>query len=262
MLKESRTNEEFEYLKLSPEEQKARGILGRLTGIAADFIHPTRNGRKYSEKLWENVFNDPIMKEKIANRCCFGELGHPTDRTETDMEKIAICLAEQPVKGKDGKLHAIFDILNTPNGRILKSLCDYGCNIGISSRGEGDLITDYEGNEAVDPETYSCECWDAVLIPAVKEARMTYVTESLDKKKYNKTLRAKLQESLDAASEEDRKIMEETLNTLNIKLDEEITLDQIINEELLDEMAVNYTTKIEAYNTNTGGTVEFSSRYG
>jgi len=135
MLKESRTNEEFEYQRLSPEEQKSRGILGRLVGIAADFINPTRNGRKYSEKLWENVFNDPIMKEKIANRCCFGELGHPADRTETDMEKIAICLAEQPVKGKDGKLRAVFDILDTPNGRILKSLCDYGCNIGISSRG-------------------------------------------------------------------------------------------------------------------------------
>jgi len=238
MLKESKANEEFEYQKLSPEEQKQRGILGRLVGVAADFIHPTRNGRKYSSKLWENVFNDPIMKEKIANHCCFGELGHPADRTETDMEKIAICLAEQPTKRSDGKLMAVFDILDTPNGRILKSLCDYGCNIGISSRGEGDLITDYEGNEAVDPDTYSCECWDAVLIPAVKEARMQYVSESLDKSRYNKTLREKLQESLDNANDADRKVMEETLNNLHINLTEEAV------EEIEDDAELEMTEEV------------------
>ena len=42
----------FEYKKLSPEEMKARGILGRLIGPVADFINPTRNGRSYSESLW------------------------------------------------------------------------------------------------------------------------------------------------------------------------------------------------------------------
>ena len=157
MLLETFTDK-FEYQKLSPEEQATRGILGRLVGVIADTKNPTRNGRAYSEKLWRNVFNDPIMKERIENRCCFGELGHPLDRTETDMEKVAICLAEVPKKGKDGKLYGVFDILNTKCGQILKTLCDYGCNIGISSRGEGDLITDYQGNEAVDPDTYSCEC--------------------------------------------------------------------------------------------------------
>jgi len=213
-------NEDFKYQRLSQEEQKQRGILGRLVGVCADFINPTRNGRKYDESLWENVFKDPIMKEKINNHICFGELGHPVDREEVDMDKIAICLAEQPVKGSDGKLHAVFDILDTPNGRILKTLCDYGSNIGISSRGTGDLYTDDDGNEAVDPDTYHCECWDAVLIPAVPEARLQYVTESLNTKKYNKTLKQKLVEELNKASEADKKIMNETLNNLDINLNE------------------------------------------
>ena len=99
---ESLSTDKLDYEKLSLEEQQKRGILGRLTGVIADFVNPTRNGRKYSEKLWEHVFNDPIMQEKIKNRCCFGELGHPADRTEVDMEKIALCLAEVPKKGKDG----------------------------------------------------------------------------------------------------------------------------------------------------------------
>jgi hypothetical protein len=178
MLQESKTNE-LEYQRLSKEEMEQRGILGRLVGICADFMSPTRNGRKYPEKLWENVFNDPIMKERIDNGVCYGELGHPADREETDMEKIAVCMAEQPKKGKDGKLRAVFDILNTPNGRILKSLCDYGSTLGISSRGSGDLETDFDGQESVNPDTYNCEGFDVVLIPAVKEARLQYVTESL-----------------------------------------------------------------------------------
>ena len=178
MLQESKTNE-LEYQRLPKEEMEKRGILGRLVGVCADIINPTRNGRKYPEKLWENVFNDPIMKERIENGVCYGELGHPADREETDMEKICVCLAEQPKKGKDGKLRAVFDILNTPNGRILKSLCDYGSTLGISSRGSGDLEMDYDGQESVNPDTYNCEGFDIVLVPAVKAARLQYVTESL-----------------------------------------------------------------------------------
>lgn len=45
------TGKNFEYRKLTEAEQKSRGILGRLVGPCADFVNPTRNGRKYSEKL-------------------------------------------------------------------------------------------------------------------------------------------------------------------------------------------------------------------
>lgn len=218
---ESLNTDVFEYEKLKPEEMQRRGILGRLVGIMADTVNPTRNGRSYSSELWENVFNNPIMKERIENNCCFGELGHPSDREETDMTKIAICMDGLPKKDKDGKLRAVFNILDTPNGRILKSLCDYGCNIGISSRGSGDLITDFDGNESVDPDTYNCEGWDAVIIPAVKEARLTYVTEALEKKRYNKSLRDKLQEAINKETEDNKKVMTESLSCLGIRLNED-----------------------------------------
>lgn len=220
MLESLKKNEEFKYQKLTPEEMTSKGILGRLVGPCADFTNPTRNGRKYGEQLWEKVFENPITIEKINNGVCFGELGHPADRTETDMEKIAICLREQPKKNSDGVLMAVFDILDTPNGRILKSLCDYGTKIGVSSRGQGDIIEDEDGNEMVDPETYDFECFDAVLVPAVECARMQYVTESLDKNasKLNKALC----EDLNKATEADRKIMLETLNNLNIKIKEDV----------------------------------------
>ena len=225
-----KVNEGIRYQKLTEEEKKAKGILGRLVGVCADFNNATRNGRKYSEQLWENVFNNPIMQEKIKNKVCYGELGHPEDRAEIDPEKIAVCLSEQPVKNKNGQLEAVFDILDTPNGRILKTLCDYGSTLGVSSRGQGDIITDYNGEEAVDPETYECECWDIVLIPAVKEARLQYVREGLDTKKAS--LRKALTEAFNKENEEGKKVMAETLKDLDINIDEtEPTIQEAKKEE-------------------------------
>ena len=220
MLESFNTKSEMQYKRLTEEEKQKRGILGRLVGIIADFKNSTRNGRRYTEELWDKTFNDPIVKEKVQNRCLFGELGHPTDRQEIDMEKIAICLAEMPKKGNDGKLYGVFDILDTPNGRILKTMCDYGCNIGVSSRGGGDTFEDYDGNETVEPDSYELECWDAVLLPAVMSARPAYVTESFDTHK--KTLKVALQEALENSTEDEQKVMKNTLNELNIDYSEEI----------------------------------------
>ena len=225
MLENFNTKNSFEYQKLTEEEQSKRGILGRLVGPIADSVNPTRNGRRYSGELWEKVFKNPIMQEKIENRVCFGELGHPVDRTETDMEKICWCLAEVPKKGDDGQLYGVFDILPTPNGRILKALCDYGSNIGTSSRGSGDTFMDYDGQESVDPDTYECECWDAVLLPAVKTARLTPVTESL-----HKTLKESLESLINNANEADKKVMTETLETLNLDYNTDSVDDDIANE--------------------------------
>lgn len=244
MLQESKTNE-LEYQRLSKEEMAQRGILGRLVGICADFMSPTRNGRKYPEKLWENVFNDPIMKERIENGVCYGELGHPADREETDMEKIAVCMAEQPRKGSDGKLRAVFDILDTPNGRILKSLCDYGSTLGISSRGSGDLETDFDGQESVNPDTYNCEGFDVVLIPAVKEARLQYVNEALDKKRYNKTLREKLTESIKRETEENQRVINESLSTLGVTLDESQYKDNDVEKNKKKKYTVRYINSVD-----------------
>lgn len=248
---ENLISNQFKYKKLTEAEQQTRGILGRLVGPIADTVNPTRNGRKYSPKLWENVFENPIMKEKIANRCCFGELNHPADRTEIDVEKVAICLAEQPKKGKDGLLYGVFDILNTPNGKILKALCDYGCNIGISSRGQGDLITDECGDEAVDPDTYDCECFDAVLIPGVESARLKYVTENLDTHK--KSLKDMLTESVNSATDDAKVIMKETLKELNLDIgeakkveDEEDIIDEVEESDIIDdEVEVKAEEKVD-----------------
>lgn len=231
--------EELKYDGSAKVSSKGTAILGKLTGPCADTINPTRNGRKYSNELWEKVFQDSLVKEQFANGGIFGEMNHPADRDEVDLTQVCVCMPEPPKKNSKGELIASWDILDTPNGRILKTLCDYGYKLGISSRGTGDIIEGYDGQESVDPESYQLNAWDIVLIPAVKSARLDYVTEGLNSKK---TLKQALMESLNNASESDRKIMEDTLSSLDV--------DLIQNQEDSTEESVDDIETTDAVDNN------------
>lgn len=215
-----------EQLTYVAPDRDNKTVLGTLVGPCADIINPTRNGRGYSEELWEKTFNSEIVKEYFENGGIPGEIGHPSDRTETMMEKIAVMMREPPKKGKNGLLEGRWDILDTPNGRILKTLVDYGYKVGISSRGTGDVYSDENGNEQVDSDTYDFQAFDVVLLPAVKAARLSPVTESLK----SKTLKQALTEALELSSEEDRKLMTETLENLNIDYSSSKESDNILTD--------------------------------
>jgi hypothetical protein len=166
-------------------ENKRAGVLGRLKGPCAKCDEPTRNGRCYSRKLWESVIDSPTFKEYIDNKVLYGELNHPTDRIETDITKVAIALSDIEIQ-PDGTLIGTFDILDTPNGHILKALCDYGSHPGVSSRGGGDVVI-REGQEYVDEGSYDFVAFDVVTLPAVKMARPS-VVESVEYKNKVSTL--------------------------------------------------------------------------
>ena len=213
-----------EELKLDDtvkQNSKGEAILGRLYGTVADVVNPTRNGRKYDDTLWEKVFEDPIVNEYFECGGLLGELNHPSDREETDLSQVAVCMPEKPKKNKDGKLEAYLDILDTPNGRIVATLAKYGYKLGISSRGTGEVYDDVDGQH-VDEDTYKLEAWDIVLLPAVKSARLKMV-ESLQN---GKSLKQALTEQLDKATEDERVVMKETLDKLNIEYTPEKVIDK------------------------------------
>ena len=241
--KNKKVLEALQMQPLSEEEKASRHILGRLYGPIATCKEGTRNGRKYNKELWIKALNDEIFQEKIANKSLFLELGHPADREETDMSCVCACIPEMP-KIVNDDLYAYVDILDTPNGRLLKTFCDYGFIPGISSRGSGDIMA----NDEVDPETFFLETWDIVQLPAVKKARLA-MCESLNNKK---SLKAVLQESYDAANDEDKKVMKETLENLDIKLDETVE-DEIPVE---DPEAPIEETLVEAEETQVEETEE------
>ena len=201
------------------KKQNSRGetILGTFEGPCADIVDGTRNGRHYSEELWNKVFNDPIVQELFECGGILGELDHPADREETKTSEVAICMSEPPTKGPDGLLYGKWDVLDTPNGRIAATLAKYGYKFGISSRGSGDTYTGPNGNEEVDPDSYDFQAFDLVILPAVKKARLTF-SEGLERN----TLGKALTESLNKANPDERLIMENTLKRLNISLTESI----------------------------------------
>lgn len=209
--KQSRILEALEMQPLSDEEKTKRHILGRLYGPIATTIESTRNGRKYNKELWEKALSSDLLAEKINTKGLFLELGHPSNREETDMTCVCACIPELP-KIIDGDLYAYVDILDTPNGKLLKTLCDYGFQPGISSRGSGEVGY----NNEVDPESFFLETWDIVQIPAVKKARLN-MCESLDISKSN--LKMVLKESLEKEEEKDKKIMEDALDRINIDIE-------------------------------------------
>lgn len=194
---------------------KGEAILGRLYGPVAEFIAPTRNGRMYDEETWDKVFKKPLVKEMFEAGGLLGELNHPEDRLETDLSKVCVCMPEPPKKNKDGCLTAMFDILDTPNGRIVETLAKYGYKLGVSSRADGDTFEGYDGVSHVDSDTFDLKGFDIVLLPAVKKARLS-LAESL-----NTGLADALRSCLNSASVEDKKIMLESLNNLHINVSED-----------------------------------------
>ena len=223
---ESKLIETLQLQPLTEEEKAKRHILARLYGPIATCKEKTRNGRGYNRELWEKALSDEIFQEKIANKSLFLELGHPADREETDMKMVCACIPEMP-KIVNGDLYAYVDVLDTPSGKLLKTLLDYGFVPGISSRGSGDIMA----NDEVDPETFFLETFDIVQLPAVKKARLA-MCESLSNKK---PLKAVLQESYNAANDEDRKVMKETLDKLDISLGEEVDPDVPFAPDPTDE---------------------------
>ena len=222
-------NNQFKFKELTPQEKESRGILARLYGPCASFRVGTRNDRFYSDKLWERVFQNALVKELLDNGGIPGELDHPADRSETDSSKIAIMMPEAPKKDDNGNLMAYFDIIDTPCGRIAYQLGKYGFNLGVSSRGDGDIKESYDGTEEVDPDTYTLNAFDLVLIPALKNARLK-MAEGLDENKAK--FKQAILESLEKANPDEKKIMEDTLTNLNIDYSPEKDSDiEVVDEK-------------------------------
>lgn len=157
---------------LAESKDSASPFLAYFEGPAADYKNPTRNSRKYPLALWQRVVESDDFKEAMQTRTCLGELNHPFDdsRLEIDLREVAIVLLDLQIRD-DGTIWAKFGILDTPNGRLLKTLLDSGCQIGVSSRGTGDLCDDPEEGSIVEADTYYFVCFDAVVTPAVITAR-------------------------------------------------------------------------------------------
>ncbi len=144
-------------------------------GEYARFDKPTDNNRVYPINVWKK--NLGRLAEAISRRRVFGELDHPGDG-KTKLQRVSHVTTELKIND-DGMIFGSSDLLDTPNGRILKALFAANCEVGVSSRGFGSTKTTNDGREVVG-EDYKLLAFDFVADPATKTAYPSIFAEELE----------------------------------------------------------------------------------
>ena len=244
-------------LRLNESKAPKKGCLGRLEGVCADFKNPTRNGRLYPLDLWKKVFDDPLFKEALENKTLFGELDHPEDRFEPLVKHACIVMTDYTIDEDKGLIYGGFDILDTPDGKVLRNILDYGSVLGVSSRGQGDIIETVDG-ERVDEDSYDFACFDVVSTPAVEKARQKVVESMTRKQKesFKESIERQIEEAESAA---DLNIIRSVVRTSGLNSSDMDTIIEsiedkcksfVVGETISTEKANDEQTLIESTNSN------------
>ena len=135
-----------------------------------------RNGRLYPmETLDKEVdrYNDTFVKNNRA----YGELGHP-DGPTINLERVSHMIKDLRREGQDyiGKAK----VMDTPYGKIVKSLIDEGASLGVSSRGMGSIKQTAEGINEVQGDFQLATAGDIVADPSAPNAFVNGVMEGIE----------------------------------------------------------------------------------
>ena len=161
--------ETVEYIR----EEKENGEKSyKIRGIFMQGDIKNRNGRVYPmEILTKEVknYNNKFVSENRA----YGELGHPEGPT-VNLERVSHLITELYPEGKNIMGEA--RILETPMGKIVKTLMDDGCKLGVSSRGMGSL-DERDGAKYVRSDFYLAAAADIVADPSAPSAFVQGIME-------------------------------------------------------------------------------------
>jgi len=109
----------------------------KIRGVFMQADIKNRNGRVYPMEVLTNEVGK-YNKNFIAKKRAFGELGHPEGPT-VNLERASHLITSLVPEGKNFIGEA--KIMDTPMGKIVKSLMDEGATLGVSSRGMGSLVS-------------------------------------------------------------------------------------------------------------------------
>ena len=126
--------ETIENVQVLTEEKNGKKTM-YIEGVFLQSELKNRNGRVYPFSVLEkevNRYNEEYVKTKRA----LGELGHP-DGPTVNLDRVSHRITELRAEGNNfmGKAQ----ILDTPMGKIAKSLLGEGVQLGVSSRGMGSI---------------------------------------------------------------------------------------------------------------------------
>ena len=125
-------DQEIEYIT---EDNKDGGKNYYIGGVFMQGNIKNRNGRMYPMEILVREVKR-YNKDYVMENRAYGELGHPQGPT-INLERVSHMIKELKQDGNNiiGKAK----IMDTPAGKIVKSLMNEGCKLGVSSRGMGTL---------------------------------------------------------------------------------------------------------------------------
>ena len=132
-----------------------------------------RNGRMYPVNTLAkevNRYNEAF----VAKGRALGELGHP-DGPTVNLDRVSHKITSLRQEGNNfvGKAQ----ILETPMGKIAKSLLDEGVTLGVSSRGVGSLRESSNGCKVVGEDFMLATAADIVADPSAPDAFVSGIME-------------------------------------------------------------------------------------
>lgn len=163
----------YSRFSLSEEQSNRPGVLCTVEGVGmGPFDDENRNERNYTADVpIKGILQSSYVKEMMKYRTLLGEPHHPKDRSEIWLNHVSHCIVDMWMSEDNRFLMVKYDILDTPNGRILKTLIDYGCILGTSARARG-KTKKIKGMLYVVPEAYSFKTFDMVTNPGFVAARV------------------------------------------------------------------------------------------
>ena len=149
--------EDVQYLEEKVGDKKNLYI----EGVFLQAEQKNRNGRVYPQQILEREVKRYNEKYIDQNRA-FGELGHPQGPT-VNLDRASHMITELKADGSNfvGKAK----IMDTPMGKIVKSIMNEGAQLGVSSRGMGSLKEKNGVNEVQD-DYYLATAADIVADPS------------------------------------------------------------------------------------------------
>ena len=147
-----------------------------LSGIMQKSDTVNGNGRVYPHNV---LMKEMKNYQKLVKECrALGELDHPEDSV-INLKNASHMITE--VWWEGNAVMGKAKVLDTPSGKILRSLVESGVTLGISSRGMGS-VTESNGQTTVEDD-FQLICFDFVSEPSTPGAFM--MKESKD---YNNTV--------------------------------------------------------------------------
>ena len=155
--------QEFRLLEYDPVGVKKRLKEGKnliLQGVLQRAGAKNANNRVYPREILEREISG--YQQFIDERRALGELDHPTEAV-VNLKNASHRMTEIKWHGDD--VTGTLEVLNTPNGNILRNLIADGVMIGISSRGLGSTSKTNEGHDLVNDD-FQLVAFDVVSNPS------------------------------------------------------------------------------------------------